>query len=98
MIYGKTEMGAAFVSDRLLDKIISKTFKTFGLHLVHIKKFNPNLRKIGRDWPITAHTMIGLKRLDNIQFCVEEIIKNNIPGGLIEAGVWRGGQFSCEQF
>jgi hypothetical protein len=38
-----------------------------------------------------AHTMIGLKRLDNIQYCVEEVIKNNIPGDLIETGVWRGG-------
>jgi hypothetical protein len=35
--------------------------------------------------------MIGLKRLDNIQFCIENIIKNNIEGDLIETGVWRGG-------
>lgn len=91
VIYGKTEMGAGFVSTRLFYKIISKAFSAFGLYLVHIKKFDPNLRKTGRDWPITAHTMVGLKRLDNIQFCVEEILKNNIPGDLIEAGVWRGG-------
>jgi O-methyltransferase len=38
-----------------------------------------------------AHTMIGLKRLDNIQTCFENIVKDNIEGGLIETGVWRGG-------
>lgn len=45
----------------------------------------------GNDWAPTAHTMIGMKRLDNIQFCIEEIIRYNIPGDFIETGVWRGG-------
>jgi hypothetical protein len=35
--------------------------------------------------------MIGLECLDNIQLCVETVIKENIPGDLIETGVWRGG-------
>ena len=50
-----------------------------------------DLRKEGRDWPVLAHTMIGEKRMDNLQFCVESVIKNNVPGDLIETGVWRGG-------
>jgi len=45
----------------------------------------------GRIWPIVAHTMIGLKRLDNLQFCVDEAITNGVRGDLIETGVWRGG-------
>ncbi len=45
----------------------------------------------GRDWPANADTMIGLKRLNNIQYCVEEVINNGIEGDLIETGVWRGG-------
>ncbi len=35
--------------------------------------------------------MIGMKRLDNIQFCVNDVIQKKIPGDLIETGVWRGG-------
>ena len=35
--------------------------------------------------------MIGRKRLDNVQYCIEEIIKSGIPGDLIETGIWRGG-------
>jgi len=35
--------------------------------------------------------MIGLKRLDNIEFCLKDIIAGNVPGDLIETGVWRGG-------
>jgi hypothetical protein len=45
----------------------------------------------GREWPDRAHTMVGMKRLTNIQFCVEDVLKNNIEGDLIETGVWRGG-------
>jgi O-methyltransferase len=54
-------------------------------------KFDPVNRIEGTDWPPLADTMIGLKRLDNIQFCIEEILRRNIPGDLIETGVWRGG-------
>lgn len=42
-------------------------------------------------YPKEAETMIGLKRMDNIRYCIEEVLKNNISGDLIETGVWRGG-------
>lgn len=48
-------------------------------------------RMEGRIWPLVAHTMIGLKRLDNLEFCIEKVITNGVPGDLIETGVWRGG-------
>jgi O-methyltransferase len=35
--------------------------------------------------------MIGLKRLDQLQFAVETVLAERIPGDLIETGVWRGG-------
>lgn len=53
--------------------------------------FNRQAREIGRDWPVEAETMIGLKRLDNIQDCVTDVIRSGVPGDLIETGVWRGG-------
>jgi len=38
-----------------------------------------------------SHTMIGRKRLENIQFCVETVLEDNIKGDFIETGIWRGG-------
>ncbi len=38
-----------------------------------------------------AHSMIGLKRMDNIQLCAERIFQEKIPGDFIETGVWQGG-------
>ncbi|SFP83997.1 TylF/MycF family methyltransferase [Amycolatopsis rubida] len=49
------------------------------------------LRIDGQDWPATAHTMIGMKRLDNLQHCVRRVVEDGVPGDLIETGVWRGG-------
>jgi O-methyltransferase len=45
----------------------------------------------GRDWPKLAHTMIGMKRMENLQFCLEDVIRSGVPGDFIETGVWRGG-------
>ncbi|MBV8807303.1 MAG: class I SAM-dependent methyltransferase [Acidobacteriaceae bacterium] len=38
-----------------------------------------------------AITMLPLARMDNLQFCVTDVINRNVPGDLIETGVWRGG-------
>lgn len=48
-------------------------------------------REEGHDWPARAHTMIGRKRLDHLQACVETVLREGVPGDLIETGVWRGG-------
>lgn len=53
--------------------------------------FDRDLRARGRDWPAHAETMIGLERLDNIEHAVATVIREQVPGDLIETGVWRGG-------
>jgi O-methyltransferase len=62
-----------------------------GIELAYKKPYNPELRAIGRDWPARADSMIGLRRMDNIQECIETVIQDDVPGDLIETGVWRGG-------
>jgi O-methyltransferase len=48
-------------------------------------------RETGADWPLNGTTMVGLRRLDHLQRCVEAIVRDDVPGDLIETGVWRGG-------
>ena len=62
-----------------------------GLALVRRQEFNAQLRAEGRDWPQEAETMIGLRRLDNLEFCLKDILRRGVPGDVIETGVWRGG-------
>jgi hypothetical protein len=49
------------------------------------------IRASGHDWPEWAQTMIGACRLDNVQYCVESVLCDEVPGDFIETGVWRGG-------
>lgn len=53
--------------------------------------FRAEQRSEGLDWPAVAHTMVGMKRLNNLQHCVEAVLSEKISGDLIECGVWRGG-------
>jgi hypothetical protein len=38
-----------------------------------------------------AVTMLPRVRLDNIQACIEDALAHDVPGDVIETGVWRGG-------
>jgi O-methyltransferase len=62
-----------------------------GLRLARRASFDPALREEGRDWPADAETMIGLRRLDNLEATIVDVVRQGVPGDLVETGVWRGG-------
>jgi len=62
-----------------------------GFLLAKKHSFDRDMRREGADWPAEAETMIGLRRLDNLQSCIVDVLQSNVPGDLIETGVWRGG-------
>ncbi|PYC26006.1 hypothetical protein DMO17_07945 [Aquipseudomonas alcaligenes] len=57
------------------------------------RTFDQRLREHGLDWPERAQTMVGDKRLANLRELISIVLDENVPGDLIETGVWRGG--SC---
>lgn len=83
--------------------IVNPNWKTFFLYPLDklLRKRNFSINKLkyvskeerieGLDWPAHAKTMIGFKRLTNIENCIRTIIEDGIKGDLIETGVWRGG-------
>jgi len=52
---------------------------------------DPGVRLEGKDWPATAETMMGLKRMDHMLDCLLDVVRRKVPGDLAEIGVWRGG-------
>lgn len=65
---------------------------TRGLELVHQYHPGDEVAEVGSlTQPPAAETMVGRKRLDNIQACVDDVLARGVPGDLLEAGVWRGG-------
>jgi O-methyltransferase len=63
----------------------------FNLEIAYKKPYDVELRTIGRDTPSRADSMIGLRRMDNLERCIQTVIEDDVPGDLIETGVWRGG-------
>ncbi len=61
------------------------------LSIVRDIEISESDRQVGRLWPGYADTMIGMKRLNNLQYCVETVLRDGVAGDLIETGVWCGG-------
>ncbi len=71
--------------------LVSKTLALARYQIVRDRAFTRQNREDGMIWPGYADTMIGLKRLDNLQFCLETALRDGVEGDFIETGVWRGG-------
>lgn len=44
-----------------------------------------------RDFCDFTHSMIGARRMRNIEECLDAVREDGVPGDLMETGVWRGG-------
>jgi O-methyltransferase len=77
---------------RMVFAVMRAVLAAWNLDLVRPVQFDPDQREQGEDWPPPeAETMIGLRRLDNLQSCIIDVLRRRVPGDLIETGVWRGG-------
>lgn len=89
-LLGAINLGITSEQHAGVDQLNSE-MKRLGLELAVNLEPEDTLRQEGGCWPYYADTMVGLKRLDNIQACMEHVLQHGIPGDFIETGVWRGG-------
>jgi hypothetical protein len=66
-------------------------FRMAGVQLAHSRRGSLSARLAGHDPSDVAHSMLSMKRLDNVQSCIETVLAENVAGDLIETGVMRGG-------
>lgn len=62
-----------------------------GFRLINALPFDAKRREVGLDWPMFGYSMIGHKRLENIEACIRSVVSDGIEGDFVECGVWRGG-------
>lgn len=75
----------------LIEDVPTHAFPFLGYAVMEPDRYVKKWREYGRDLPSQAFTSIGMKRMDNLQMCVEQVLADDVPGDLIETGVWRGG-------
>lgn len=80
-------------NDELRDKFFNGVLTAEEINLILSEGIKDSYVKDGYVNPNRAETMVGMPRLSNFQFCIEQAIENNIDGDVIETDVWRGG--SC---
>ncbi|HXU19958.1 MAG TPA: TylF/MycF/NovP-related O-methyltransferase [Verrucomicrobiae bacterium] len=82
----------------LIKRVLSNLLAARGITLV--REVDPSVRGEGSERPprgtawldaTSAFTLLGQDRLDNLQWCVEDVLRRKVPGDMIETGVWRGG-------
>jgi hypothetical protein len=78
--------------DLMIKILVNSIYEDPGMEPWSEKKtYDKARRTVGGDWPRTAHTMVGVVRLNNLRDLVERTIREQVAGDYIETGVWRGG-------
>jgi O-methyltransferase len=76
----------------LMEKVLTGLVYDDPPLLVHDKKeFSAEDRLRGLDWPANAFSMVGVARMRNFRSLLERVLAEDVPGDIVETGVWRGG-------
>ena len=77
--------------DLMRDSLIGRLNEEPPLPASKVDRYYDNVREQGWDWPATAPSMIGAKRMENVRSECERVLSAGVPGDFMETGVWRGG-------
>ena len=88
-IDGPTNFAVNLVKRAILGKL-DRVGSPFGSNRERIRARKQNAGPLPLE---SKYTMLGVHKVDNLQFCVETVLADRVPGDFIETGVWRGG--SC---
>ncbi|MGC4007111.1 MAG: TylF/MycF/NovP-related O-methyltransferase [Pirellulales bacterium] len=80
----------SWIRDRIRVKLY-RNLAEHGRYVITKNAFDLSKREQGLDWPFIGYSMIGHRRMEHLRQCIESVLKNQVPGDLIETGVWRGG-------
>lgn len=86
-IEAEAELRTCSLSNRSSSAGTAKSYQTNLKRVIAAREYGHMLPD---RFPI-ALTMIGKRRLDHLETCVDTVINQEIPGDLVECGVWRGG-------
>lgn len=75
------------------NSIVKGFARLFGMEAHNPKKFPKDMddEAIGIIKAVTPYTMIGRERLFALITAVRHVVQYNVPGAIVECGVWRGG-------
>jgi hypothetical protein len=79
------------LTKKLLNRILAREEATLARPTTVDLSRNADGRLSVFDLPPWPLTMIGARRLDNVEQCMRSVLEEDVPGDFIETGVWKGG-------
>jgi hypothetical protein len=89
---GLAQQALEKLRERFADKARAGTIPQADEVRRSLEMFTPEFgAAYARSNQLQTFTLLESSGLDNVEFCVRSVLERNIPGDLIECGVWRGG-------
>lgn len=89
---GLAQQALEKLRQRFADKALAGTIPQADEVRRSLEMFTPEFgAAYARSNQLQTFTLLESSGLDNVEFCVRSVLERNIPGDLIECGVWRGG-------
>jgi O-methyltransferase len=63
----------------------------YGAYAAVLKVLKPMHLSLVHTVRATGETMVGMELMDHLHRCLDTVVRERVPGDLIETGVWRGG-------
>ncbi len=79
---------------KIIRPAIRKVFNSFGYEIIKLAQYHQSPNDLQNTEIINRtgdYTMTPPESVDNLLKGVEYVVKNDIPGAIVECGVWRGG-------
>ncbi|HET9479671.1 MAG TPA: TylF/MycF/NovP-related O-methyltransferase, partial [Pyrinomonadaceae bacterium] len=76
-IFGEKYRSLPPDDSNLFIKTVRKWLAHKNLQIVRATNFDRHAREEGLDWPEEGETMIGLRRLQNLQDCITHVVQRN---------------------
>lgn len=92
-IYPEHELQVSYLqSDHVASDKLTRSRYLRDISQIEAEKFAELLEKKKHGFvTVLSHTLIGLRRLNHLEYCAREIFARGIPGDFFEAGVCQGG-------
>lgn len=89
---GLAQQALEKLRERFADKARAGTIPQADEVCRSLEMFTPEFgAAYARSNQLQTFTLLESSGLDNVEFCVRSVLERNVPGDLIECGVWRGG-------
>ncbi len=91
VLYPAPSTGRPFLRSLVQRVLVGHKNARLALSYTYDPEGDPAGRRTAYQLAPGIKTMVGRERLEQVRDCVQDVLAHDVPGDMIETGVWRGG-------